>query len=424
VRGAKGRCVALARFFNFTIRVPWYAKTRFEEWIPEGHQFRVASGITARMRAMRTRFLTLFLLLLLVFQLSLALGAADETKLWPVLTHGLDTNLRAVSADHDAPSATAQTVIWAAGSNGVVLRSPDDGKTWTRLHVEGGDKLDFRGLQSFGANVAYLMSVGEDGTSRIYKTIDAGQTWKLQYSDKRPEFFLDGLVCNGEKNCFAVTDPIDGKFLLLHTKDGEQWKELPRDNMPAALPKEGIFAASNSALVLYEGELFFGTGGPAARVFHSRDAGKSWTVSETPIISGSASSGIFSLHRSGDTVTAVGGDYQKVTSDVRVAAYSLDRGVTWKLAERGPSGFRSAVDIVDDRTWVAVGPNGEDISTDGGNHWKHSASLNLNALVVMDDRTIPAVGPGGVIAEYQIQYEIRNQLKEKMEWAPAQSNYQ
>jgi photosystem II stability/assembly factor-like uncharacterized protein len=369
------------------------------------------------MPAMRIRLLTFLLMSLVALQFPRILGAADETKLWPVLTRGIDTNLRAVSADLDAPSATAKIVIWAAGSNGVVLRSADSGKTWNRVHVEGGDKLDFRGLRSFGPAVAYLMSVGENGSSRIYKTIDAGQTWKLQYSDKRPEFFLDGLVCADEKHCFAVTDPIDGKFLLLHTDDGEQWKELPRDNMPAALPKEGIFAASNSALTLYGDELYFGTGGPAARVFHSPDGGKSWTATETPIFSGNPSSGIFSLHRSGDIVVAVGGDYRNVASNVRVAAYSLDRGVTWKLAERGPLGFRSAVDIVDDHTWIAIGPNGEDISTDSGRHWKHSASLNLNALFVMDDRTIPAVGPAGVIAEYEIQYEIRNKLMEKSESA-------
>ena len=71
-----------------------------------------------------------------------------------------------------------------------------------------------------------------------------------------------------EKDCFAISDPVDGKFLLLHTEDGEHWKELPREQMPAALPKEGVFAASNSSLTLCgeEGEeLFFGTGGPVAR---------------------------------------------------------------------------------------------------------------------------------------------------------------
>src|SRR5262249_39122311 len=148
----------------------------------------------------------------------------------------------------------------------------------------------------------------------------------------RPEFFLDGLVCRTEKDCFAITDPIGGKFLLLHTGDGEHWTELPREQLPAALPQEGAFAASNSSLTLCgDSDLFFGTGGPAARVFHSPDNGKTWSVAETPILSGNASSGIFSLHCSGNVVIAVGGDYRKTSDEVRVAAYSTDRGATWKL---------------------------------------------------------------------------------------------
>jgi photosystem II stability/assembly factor-like uncharacterized protein len=375
------------------------------------------------MRAMRTNLTAFFLRSLLLLQFPLLLGAADETKLWPMLTRGIDSNLRAVSADYSHPSdakVAVELVIWAAGSNGVVLRSPDDGKTWKRLRVEGGEKLDFRGLASFGDRIAYLMSVGENGDSRIYKTTDAGENWRLQYSDKRPGFFLDGLVCREEKDCFAISDPIDGKFLLLHTEDGEHWKELPREQMPAPLPREGVFAASNSSLTLCgeEGEeLFFGTGGPAARVFHSRDRGKTWTVVETPIASGNASSGIFSLRCKGDAVVAVGGDYRNVSSDVRVAAYSVDHGATWKLAESGPLGFRSGVDVAYGPVWVAVGPTGEDISTDGGRHWKHSASLNLNAVTVLHDQTtIPAVGAGGVVAEYRQLYEIRQRRKDAAEW--------
>jgi len=370
--------------------------------------------IAARMRAMWTNLTALSLRTLLLSAFPALLGAADETKLWPVLTRGSDSNLRAVSADLNHPSDTKiapELVIWAAGSNGVVLRSPDEGKTWKRLRVEGGEKLDFRGLASFGDRIAYLMSVGENGSSRIYKTTDAGEDWRLQYSDKRAGFFLDGLVCREEKDCFAISDPINGKFLLLHTEDGEHWKELPREQMPAALPEEGAFAASNSSLTLCgdEGEeLFFGTGGPAARVFHSRDAGKTWTVVETPIASGNASSGIFSLRCKGDAVVAVGGDYRNVSSDVRVAAYSLDHGATWKLAESGPQGFRSGVDVSFGPAWVAVGPTGEDISSDRGKHWKHSASLSLNAVTVLPGQTtVLAAGAGGVVAEYRQQYEIR-----------------
>jgi photosystem II stability/assembly factor-like uncharacterized protein len=358
----------------------------------------------------RIGMLTLLMPLLAIPQASI--GASDEKTQWPIVTRGVDTNLRGISADFARPltvSGDHSAVIWVCGSNGVILRSADEGKTWKRLHVDGGDKLDFRGIRSFGSSIAYVMSVGEGEKSRIYKTTDGGETWRMQYTDHRHEFFLDGLVCASEKDCFAISDPVDRKFLLLRTEDGEQWKELPRDAMPAAMEAEGVFAASNSALAFCgEEQLFFGTGGPSARVFHSGDAGRSWNVVETPLLSGNASSGIFSLRCYGQTLVAVGGDYRNTAAPVQVASFSLDHGATWKLAALSPEGFRSAVEVVDGTKWIAVGPTGEDISTDQGVHWKHSASLNLNAIFVLDDRAIFAVGPNGTVAEYNVNYLIRD----------------
>jgi photosystem II stability/assembly factor-like uncharacterized protein len=371
--------------------------------------------IPARLRAMR-----ILLLFCLMLQFSTRLNSSDEKAYWSVLISGENMDLRGITADYASVSepggpqkgTTARKskasvgrfnnagaiVIWTSGTNGKILRSADSGKTWRELHVEGGETLGFRGIQSFGSSTAYAMSVGTEGKSRIYKTIDAGETWRLQYSDKRPEFFLDGLICRNQNECFAVSDPLDGKFLLLHTEDGVRWQELPRESMPAALPNEGAFAASNSSLASCEDrELILGTGGPAARVFRSGDAGRSWNVVETPILSGSASSGIFSLRCSGDTIVAVGGDYRNVTGSVRVAAYSPDHGATWKLAEQGPAGFRSGVEIVDGRTWVAVGPTGEDVSVDHGMHWKPWGSAALNAVFVLRGGMALGAGPEGAV---------------------------
>src|SRR5882762_6670083 len=69
-------------------------------------------------------------------------------------------------------------------------------------------------------------------------------------TDKRKEFFLDSIACLSETRCFALGDPLNGKFLLLSTTDGQHWNPLPSGNMPAALPSEGAFAASNSCLLL------------------------------------------------------------------------------------------------------------------------------------------------------------------------------
>lgn len=323
----------------------------------------------------------------------LALAMGD---FWSVRSSGVDSNLRGVSVVHDK-FAGQNAVIWVSGSNGIILRSTDSGKSWEQLRIPPGESQDFRGVQAFSKNVAYVMASGDGEKSRIYKTSDGGKRWELQYTDPRKGFFLDALICISARSCFALSDPVAGKFVILQTEDGEHWNELPNAGMPAAMDKEGVFAASNSSLlVCSERELYFGTGGPAARVFHSKDLGKSWMVSETPLLSGNAPQGIFSLARSGDTVVAVGGDYQRPAQTERIAAYSLDRGKTWKLSTKAPSGYRSSVVRVGP-VFLATGPNGSDISVDGIK-WLSAGNLSLNAMAVAG-YDVWGAGAKGIIAE-------------------------
>lgn len=255
------------------------------------------------------------------------------------------------------------------------------------------------------------MSSGDGDKSRIYKTTDAGAHWDLQYSDKRAGFFLDSIACDSAVHCVALSDPVEGKFLVISTDDGVHWKELPHDNMPAALPKEGAFAASGTAIALCNGKIFFGTGGPAARVFRSADKGRTWIVQETPINSGSPSSGIFSIACYGEDLVAVGGDYQQPSKSQNTAIYSDDSGATWHLAETQPGGYRSAVGSCAYGDFAAVGTNGTDVSHDKGHHWQHTDSLNLNAIS-FEGQQGWAVGPKGLIARFKTywEYEIRNRF--------------
>jgi photosystem II stability/assembly factor-like uncharacterized protein len=86
------------------------------------------------MRGMRA--LLLFLLFI----------SSAEAQWWKVQTSGLDSNLRGVSvANTPDAKGMLMPVVWVSGSNGVILKSVDEGKTWKRLHVTGGEALDFRG---------------------------------------------------------------------------------------------------------------------------------------------------------------------------------------------------------------------------------------------------------------------------------------
>lgn len=287
----------------------------------------------------------------------------------------------------------------------MILRSNDDGATWKQLAVGGAPDLDFRGIAAFDATTAFVMSSGNGDKSRIYKTQDGGSVWALQYSGTSPAVFLDSIVCESATSCLALSDPVDGKFVVLSTTDGSHWKDLPRDKMPATLPNEGAFAASGSSIAVCDGgeNIYFGTGGASsARVFRSRDHGLSWTVANTPMASGNASSGIFSIACGEKILVAVGGDYKEGDKSDGVSAYSNDLGTTWHLAEKQPRGYRSSVARIAEGVFLAVGPNGADIgrsNTSKTLRWEAAGDVNFNALA-SDDGKAWAVGPEGTIASF------------------------
>ena len=105
------------------------------------------------------------------------------------------------------------------------------------------------------------------------------------------------------------------------------WTPLPEKSRPVALAKEGAFAASGTCL---ENDVWFCTGGAkAARVFHSGDRGKTWSVSETPGFAGIDSTGVFSMaFRDRDHGVVGGGDYRKPDRTEATGAVTTDGGKT------------------------------------------------------------------------------------------------
>ncbi len=294
-------------------------------------------------------------------------------------------------------------IIWASGNGGTVLRSEDDGFMWQKCAVpEDAHKLDFRGVWAWDANHAVVMSSGAGDASRLYETLDGGASWRLLFKNPDATGFWDGITFSGKQG-MLVGDPVDGRFTVFHSEDlGQHWM---RDRSPqlAADPKrEGIFAASNSSLA--PGAFVSGgLNGPklfsflTARVSSvGRPGGQivAWSSTVLPLASGSESAGAFSIAGNPDgKAVVVGGDYKRPEERSGAAAYIV-YGTHWEAASVPPSGFRSAVAWEPNvQCWIAVGPNGSDVSFDGGKSWQPLDKENWNAL------SLPwVVGPKGHIA--------------------------
>lgn len=303
-------------------------------------------------------------------------------------------------ADFRGLAVVNDKVAWVSGTKGTFGRTTDGGKTWTAGTLPGADKLDFRDIEAFGESTAYLMSAGPGDASRIYKTADAGRTWTLQFTNPEKDGFFDSIAFWDDKSGLALSDPVKGRFYLVATADGgATWKPLDAQ-LPPALPTEGAFAASGTCLVTHgEADVWFATGGAkAARVFHSTDRGKTWTVAETPVAAGVESAGIFSISvRDTKTLLVVGGDYKKPDGTGANAALSTDGGATWTAVGKNLP-FQSGAAWTKDR-WVTVGTSGTFQSADGKT-WTRLDRENLNAVQFTKAGNGWAVGPKGRIAKF------------------------
>jgi hypothetical protein len=334
---------------------------------------------------------------LILFALLLTTTAHAQ---WDIQHSGTTADLRGIAS-------VGAGIAWASGSNGTVLRTEDSGYLWQRCTVPpGADKLDFRGIQAFDANTAIVMSSGKGDLSRLYKTTDGCQTWKLVFTNPDKDGFWDALsfhmgrpVLAGSQtsknlNGYLVGDPVGGNFVIYRTIDsGTTWTRWHDDNneRPAtAQPGEDLFAASNTSLVTpgYNGPFTFVTGGASgselfmAQPHSPLDAGY-WLAFSKIILpfKRDESAGAFSIASRFPASSPfpdfmiVGGDYKHPEIGSESAFYvPAPRHPFSKriyTATTPPHGYRSAVAYdAATNTWITVGPNGTDISTDDGRNWR------------------------------------------------------
>jgi photosystem II stability/assembly factor-like uncharacterized protein len=274
-------------------------------------------------------------------------------------------------------SAVSRNIAWASGTHGTYLRTTDAGRNWIPAQVPGAESLDFRAVVAFSADEVFLMAAGPGGQSRIYHTADAGRHWQLQFTNTNPKGFFDSMVFWDPTHGLVLGDPIPDetgklKFELLITGDGQTWTHIPPSQLPPAAEGEGAFAASNTCLAILtspvdseapwksgasaprqpdkeeasapDPNIWFATGGRAARVFHSPDRGRTWQVFDTPLFHGPDSAGIFSIAFRDPTHGVIaGGDYKHPDRDGPNLAFTSDAGKTWTLSQIFPQSYYSAV---------------------------------------------------------------------------------
>jgi hypothetical protein len=335
-------------------------------------------------------------------------GLGSAQGQWQMQTSNTTADLRGIDS-------AGNGVAWASGTHGTVLRTEDGGYVWQSCSIPpGAETLDFRGIQAFDANTAFAMSSGPGDQSRVYKTTDGCHTWKLVLTNPySPDGFFDAILFLDAQHGLLFGDPspatmrtpteYDQDFRLRVTGDGGlTWGPVTAPDFPRkpgnglhAIGDESAFAASNSSIASKDGWFWFATSASRVSARHlvvgesmfrsaycagsidpsSKECGQPWVDfrnAMAPIIHDSPSAGIFSLHfRTANLGVAVGGDYRKPDAGMESAAFTQDGGSSWQAAKTMPHGYRSSVAYdAATKTWITVGPNGTDVSTDDGKNWR------------------------------------------------------
>jgi photosystem II stability/assembly factor-like uncharacterized protein len=266
-------------------------------------------------------------------------------------------------------SVADKHAIWVSGSKGWIGRTANGGKDWTFKQVPGYETCDFRSLYAFDSNTVVIANAGSP--AYILRTTDGGTTWKQVYKNTDSAAFIDGIGFWNKKDGIIYGDPINGRMLLLSTKDGgKSWQECK--NRPILGKGEASFAASGTTINCFNNKtVVVAIGGKNSKLLISNDRCQHWQSKSTPMLATSESTGIFSFMTSDNTKhwLIAGGDYKHDSVKTANFFYSLDKGETWLAPATTTRGYRECL-ANKTSTMFAVGPSGIDISTDDGINWK------------------------------------------------------
>ncbi len=292
--------------------------------------------------------------------------------------------------------------VWYAANNGKYgFYNLENGKIFSGHVAFDTLQPEFRSIAKTKDHV-FILNAGSPAL--LYKISKDGKQVQLVYKETDAKAFYDSMQFFNDNEGIAMGDPTSTCLSVITTVDGgETWQKHSCDGLPKVAIGEAAFAASNSNLIVHGNGVWMVSGGKKTRVFYSADHGKKWSAFDTPIVQGSAMTGIFTadFYDSKNGFIA-GGDYEKPSLNRGNKAITSDGGRTWKLvAENSGFGYASCVQYVPNslaKQLVCVGASGLQYSSDSGVHWTQLLKdKGLFTIRFQNDSTAFAAGKDKLI---------------------------
>lgn len=316
--------------------------------------------------------------------------ASDELSLDGWLIRTLDTF--PINSSIRALTALDDQTVWFAGSGGIFGYTENGGRTWTIDSIRTDTIVPHFRAIAVTDSAVHLLCVASPAL--LYRSTDKGKNWEIVYREEHPAAFYDAMKFWDDQYGVAMGDPTDGCLSIIRTTDGgRNWTKVSCDNIPPVAEGEAAFAASNSNIALAGDQAWIVSGGARARVYHSSDKGKSWSVFDTPIVQGGQMTGIYSVDFYSEKQGIIfGGDWNNKALNSKNKAVTTDGGKNWELIADGKApGYRSQVRYIpgtEGRGLLACGIPGISYSSDGGENWE---DISNEAFYTFDFGSNPSV---------------------------------
>ncbi len=303
---------------------------------------------------------------LLIGYLSGIHRSVDDGLTWTHLGHPIALPRAVLKTPADVLYCICDTAAWCKPSDGstyALFRSPDRGRTWSRLRVDHNlTTVAFAGDTLFvtGGNSEVLV-----GAPSFFRSTDGGMAWEsiipihsamaTGYAGFSPPYVQHGHL-------FVLFDHVEDRERMRFSSDrGTTWDTLVYRQVECSSPMK----------LLGLRRTFFNVRPlPEAYLDYSGDGGVTWTATLA------SDSGFRSLVSNGSGTLLV------ISEPGDTVKRSTDAGLTWTVAGRCPAGDRfSSLRFLGKTKLLAVGETGLYYrSSDFGSTWQYLVD-NSGAMV-------------------------------------------
>ncbi|TDB37639.1 MAG: hypothetical protein D9V44_06110 [Actinobacteria bacterium] len=361
------------------------------------------------MKMMRRRIAAM-LVVALAFAMPLPVVAAPEPA--PTIAPTALTPAAVTTADLKCVTMVSDTVAYAAGASGTIIKTTDGGDNWVKLvDADLAVTDDFRGIAFWDANNGVAVTYNR----KVVGTSDGGATWALKNGDitqdKNPAdpIGLSGVeVLPGSADgalLYGGTKPNDGLQISEQVWRTEFFNAVFWGGSPVLAPELHIFDDGlGNTYPVGDGEFlgmdfFDSTRGwvvgddmypneDTSTVYATANGGTSWSRQAFPValrLTGVA----FGSTTNGVIVSSVGRVFR-----------TTNGGTAWSEGTSPVSSSINGVDMTSSTAGWAAGATGRLLrTTDGGSSWSlgtSPTSQDLAAIALSGTRGI-AVGKFGTI---------------------------